>query len=125
MSLPREGHLLRIFIGESDTYEGKALFEWLVRRAREEGLAGATVVRLAPVSRRAAGCAAGVLLETLRSDVVEEAARRAISELAKHPSAMCVGHIQFSFRAGDRNVCESTFLLEFLFLIFLLWVWFH
>ena len=45
MSLPREGHLLRIFIGESDRYEGTALFEWIIRRAREEGLAGATVVR--------------------------------------------------------------------------------
>jgi PII-like signaling protein len=45
MSLPREGHLLRIFIGESDTYEGTALFEWIVGRARQQGLAGATVVR--------------------------------------------------------------------------------
>ena len=45
MSLPREGHLLRIFIGESDKYEGTALFEWIIGRAREEGLAGATVVR--------------------------------------------------------------------------------
>jgi PII-like signaling protein len=45
MSLPREGHLLRIFIGESDTYEGTSLFEWIVGRARKQGLAGATVVR--------------------------------------------------------------------------------
>ena len=45
MSLPKDGHLLRIFIGESDVHEGVALHEWIVRRAREEGLAGATVVR--------------------------------------------------------------------------------
>ena len=45
MMLPREGHLLRIFIGESDRYEGRPLHEWLVRRAREHGLAGATVLR--------------------------------------------------------------------------------
>ena len=45
MVLPAEGHLLRIFIGESDKYEGIALYEWIVRRAREYGLAGATVIR--------------------------------------------------------------------------------
>jgi PII-like signaling protein len=43
--LPRDGHLLRIFIGESDRHEGIPLYEWLVRRARESGLAGATVLR--------------------------------------------------------------------------------
>ncbi|HEY5564347.1 MAG TPA: DUF190 domain-containing protein [Rhodothermia bacterium] len=45
MMLPREGHLLRIFIGESDRREGMPLYEWLVRKARESGLAGATVLR--------------------------------------------------------------------------------
>ena len=45
MILPREGHLLRIFIGESDRHEGLPLYELIVRRAREQGLAGATVVR--------------------------------------------------------------------------------
>jgi PII-like signaling protein len=45
MMLPREGHLLRIFLGESDRHEGVPLYEWLVRRARERGLAGATVLR--------------------------------------------------------------------------------
>ena len=45
MTLPKEGHLLRIFIGESDKHEGMALYEWIVRKAREQGLAGATVLR--------------------------------------------------------------------------------
>lgn len=45
MLLPRQGYLLRIFIGESDRYEGIPLYEWIVRRARRQGLAGATVVR--------------------------------------------------------------------------------
>jgi PII-like signaling protein len=45
MTLTRKGHLLRIFIGESDRHEGVPLYEWLVRRAREHGLAGATVLR--------------------------------------------------------------------------------
>ena len=45
MVLPREGSLLRIFIGESDKHEGMALYEWIVRKAREQGLAGATVLR--------------------------------------------------------------------------------
>ena len=43
--LPKEGKLLRIFIGESDKREGLPLYEWIVRKAREQGLAGATVLR--------------------------------------------------------------------------------
>src|SRR4030095_6176232 len=41
------GVLLRIFIGESDKdpESGRALYEGLVRRAREAHLAGATVLR--------------------------------------------------------------------------------
>jgi PII-like signaling protein len=45
MSLAEDGKLLRIFLGESDKHEGRPLYEWIVRRAREEGLAGATVLR--------------------------------------------------------------------------------
>ena len=45
MKIPKDGYLLRIFVGESDRHEGKPLYEWLVRKAREEGLAGATVLR--------------------------------------------------------------------------------
>jgi hypothetical protein len=45
MKLPEEGYLLRIFIGEADKHEGKPLYEWLVLKAREQGLAGATVLR--------------------------------------------------------------------------------
>jgi hypothetical protein len=45
MTLPKDGYLLRIFVGESDRHEGKPLYEWLVLRARESGLAGATVLR--------------------------------------------------------------------------------
>jgi hypothetical protein len=40
-----EGRLLRIFIGESDRWHGKPLYEAIVEVARREGLAGATVVR--------------------------------------------------------------------------------
>ena len=43
--LPKNGKLLRIFIGESDKHEGVPLYEWIVRKAREQGLAGATVLR--------------------------------------------------------------------------------
>ena len=45
MDLPEEGSLLRIFIGESDKHAGKPLYEWIVQQAREQGLAGATVMR--------------------------------------------------------------------------------
>jgi|SRR5689334_5650071 uncharacterized protein len=40
-----EGKLLRIFIGESDRWHGKPLYEEIVALARREGLAGATVLR--------------------------------------------------------------------------------
>lgn len=43
--LSSEGQLLRIFIGESDKHEGKPLYEWIVIKAKEYGLAGATVIR--------------------------------------------------------------------------------
>lgn len=45
MQLPQEGSLLRIFIGEADKVEHKPLYEWIVLQAREQGLAGATVLR--------------------------------------------------------------------------------
>ena len=45
MTLPEQGSLLRIFIGESDRHGGMPLYEWIVREARREGLAGATVLR--------------------------------------------------------------------------------
>lgn len=45
MVLPEEGYLLRIFIGESDKHAGKPLYEWIVIQARQQGLAGATVLR--------------------------------------------------------------------------------
>ncbi len=43
--LPEEGHRLRVYIGESDKHDGLPLYEWIVRQAREHGLAGATVTR--------------------------------------------------------------------------------
>lgn len=40
-----EGRLLRIFIGESDHKDGIPLYAWIVKRAKEEGMKGATVIR--------------------------------------------------------------------------------
>src|SRR5437764_11727174 len=45
MKLPSEAQLLRIFIGESDKYHGRPLYEVLVEEARRRGMAGATVLR--------------------------------------------------------------------------------
>lgn len=45
MKQPQEGQLLRIFIGESDSWHGRPLFEAIVLKARELHLAGATVTR--------------------------------------------------------------------------------
>src|SRR3954451_14055520 len=45
MTIPEDGSLLRIFIGESDRYGHHPLYEAIVLKARERGLAGATVLR--------------------------------------------------------------------------------
>jgi len=45
MKIPQEGYLLRVFIGESDRWQGKPLYEAIVLAARELHLAGATVLR--------------------------------------------------------------------------------
>lgn len=45
MQIPHEAVLLRVFIGESDRWEHKPLYEAIVLKARELHLAGATVLR--------------------------------------------------------------------------------
>lgn len=45
MRIDGQGRLLRIFVGESDTWEGRPLYQAIVERVRDEGLAGATVLR--------------------------------------------------------------------------------
>jgi hypothetical protein len=40
-----DGKLLRLFVGESDTWHGKPLYQAIVERVRKEGLAGATAIR--------------------------------------------------------------------------------
>src|SRR5258705_5165163 len=45
MQIPEEGYLLRIFVGESDKHGHLPLYEAIVLKAREQGLAGATVLR--------------------------------------------------------------------------------
>lgn len=45
MTLPPEAMLLRIFMGESDRHGRQPLYEAVVLKAREMGIAGATVLR--------------------------------------------------------------------------------
>src|SRR5437870_7219565 len=45
MHLPHDAMLLRIFIGESDRWHHRPLYEAIVLKARELHLAGATVLR--------------------------------------------------------------------------------
>src|SRR5512139_597743 len=45
MQIPHDAVLLRIYIGESDRWEHKPLYEAIVFKARELQLAGATVLR--------------------------------------------------------------------------------
>ena len=43
--LEGEGKLVRIFIGESDLWHGRPLYQAIVERVRADGIAGATVFR--------------------------------------------------------------------------------
>jgi len=45
MKIEGTGLLARIYIGESDTWHGRPLYEAIVQLLRERGLAGATVIR--------------------------------------------------------------------------------
>lgn len=39
-----DAELLRIFVGESDRFDGRNLYEAIVRRAQQRGMSGATVI---------------------------------------------------------------------------------
>ena len=45
MKIEGEGQLLRIYVDETDRWEGRPLYQAIVLKAREKGLAGATVLR--------------------------------------------------------------------------------
>lgn len=45
MKIEGEGQLLRIFVDETDQWHGQALYQAIVLKAKELGLAGATVLR--------------------------------------------------------------------------------
>ena len=45
MKAEETGMLLRVFIEEKEKLHGQPAYEWIVRLARERGLAGATVTR--------------------------------------------------------------------------------
>lgn len=45
MAQPENATLLRVYVGENDRFEHRPLFEAIVLRAHEHGLAGATALR--------------------------------------------------------------------------------
>lgn len=45
MKNPIDGKLLRVFVRENEKWQGRPLYEAIVDKARQEGLAGATVMR--------------------------------------------------------------------------------
>jgi len=45
MKIPSDAQLMRIFIGESDQWHGRPLYEAIILKARETGIAGATMLR--------------------------------------------------------------------------------
>lgn len=44
MKLPYESQMLRVFVSETDRHGGRPLYQAIVERAREMGMAGATVL---------------------------------------------------------------------------------
>lgn len=44
-TIEENGQLLRIMIGETDRHGKMPLYEWIVKQARKNGMAGATVLR--------------------------------------------------------------------------------
>ncbi len=44
-SLPDQGYLLRLYLGEDDRHGAMPLWQWILKQAKEHGLAGATVLR--------------------------------------------------------------------------------
>lgn len=45
MNIKGKGKLLKIFIGESDIWHGEALYHAILKKIKENGLAGATTIR--------------------------------------------------------------------------------
>ncbi len=45
MKTEGEAHRLRVFVNESDRFEGRPLYEMIIRAAKEKGLSGATALR--------------------------------------------------------------------------------
>ncbi len=45
MKVFQPGKLLRIYVGELDTYDGQPLYQWLIEEARRRELSGATALR--------------------------------------------------------------------------------
>src|SRR5437773_1727418 len=93
MKIPESGKLLRIFIGESDRWHHQPLYEAIVLKARELGLAGATVLR-GPMGFGANGHLHTAKILRLSADlpmVIELVARDVkINELLLHLDGMIV-----------------------------------
>jgi uncharacterized protein len=45
MNIEGKGKLLKIFIGESDRWHGEALYHAIIKKIKENGLAGCTTIR--------------------------------------------------------------------------------
>ena len=91
MKIPQDGYLLRIFIGESDHWQDKPLYEAIVLKARELHIAGATVVR-GPMGFGANSCLHTTKILRLSEDlpmIIEIVdAKEKIDELMPHIDEM-------------------------------------
>ena len=45
MKIPSQGTLLRVFIGESDKWQGMPLYQAIIELGKKEGMAGATAIK--------------------------------------------------------------------------------
>jgi PII-like signaling protein len=109
MKISEEGQLLRIFIGESDKWEGKPLYEALVLKAREMGLAGATMLR-GLMGYGAANRAHTAKILRLSEDlpiiveIVGVPAVRTLDSAFRHPDCSLCGNLAHAISATGRDL---------------------
>jgi uncharacterized protein len=88
--------LLRIFIGEDARFDGQPLYESIVLKAREQGLAGATVLR-GPMGYGHSSLLRTAKILRLSGDLP------VIVEVADTKEKICVG----ARGDGERRTCNS------------------
>jgi PII-like signaling protein len=112
VTLPREGQLLRIFIGESDRWGGKPLYEAIVRRRGSEAWRGPRSSRASKASGPGASCTRTrilrlsedlpVVVEIVDTEEKIQAFLPALDEMVKEGLATVEKATVIFYRGGER-----------------------